>query len=119
MSKMWIYVNRNGTKHFIAELLSECCKNVSTEIVLLQTINETLPPSVIRSKEARVLILQPDDSGSKVNLLNSISKHSSSNKQTSKEESIQRKSQNYRLIKFYSSYFDVFWRYVTCVLNVL
>lgn len=76
MSKIWIYVNRNGTKHFIAELLSECCKNVSTEIVLLQTTNETLPASVIRSKEARVLMLQHDDSGSKVNLLNSISKHS-------------------------------------------
>ena len=39
---------------FTAELLSKCCKDVSTEPVLQQPTDETLPPSTIRLYEAHV-----------------------------------------------------------------
>ena len=42
---------------FIAELISECCKDVSTPPVLQQPTGETLPLSAIQSNEACVNVV--------------------------------------------------------------
>ena len=47
-------IKHNEVRDFMAELLSECWKDTSTDTGLQQPTGETLPPSVIQSKEARV-----------------------------------------------------------------
>ena len=47
-------IKHNEVREFRAELLSECCKDVSTEPVLQKPAGETLTQSAIQSNEACV-----------------------------------------------------------------
>lgn len=47
-------IRHNKVRELTAELLLECCKDVSTEPVLQQLTGETLPSSAVQSNEARI-----------------------------------------------------------------
>ena len=50
----FISIRHNDVRDFTAELLSECCKDVSIEPILQELTGEALPPSTIQTNEARV-----------------------------------------------------------------
>ena len=47
-------IRHNKVRELTAELLLECCEDVSTDPVLQQPTGETLPPSAVQSNEARI-----------------------------------------------------------------
>ena len=50
----FISLRHNEIRDFTAEMLSECCKDVAIEPILQEVTGEVLPPSAIKSDDARV-----------------------------------------------------------------